>query len=159
MSLAERLQAELTTAMRKQDALRRETLRMAVAALYGAEKDARRPLTDDERLAVLTREVKRRRESVDAYRDANRPDLAEKEEAELRVLAEFMPAAIPEDELRAMVLAAIEQTGASSARDLGRVMSILAPRTRGRADGKVVSGLVAQELARRDLSGHEQEHR
>ena len=159
MSLSERLQAELTTAMRNQDALRRDTLRMAVSAVYNAEKDSRRPLSDDEQLAVLTREVKRRRESVDAYRNAKRSDLAEKEEAEIRVLSEFMPAAIPDDELRAMVLAAIEATGASSARDLGRVMAVLSPKTRGRADGRVVSGMVAQELAQRDVTAHAKEHR
>ncbi|HET7677358.1 MAG TPA: GatB/YqeY domain-containing protein [Candidatus Limnocylindrales bacterium] len=155
MTLQERLQAELTSAMRSQDALRRDTLRMAVAAAYNAEKAARRPLSEDEFVGVLAREVKTRRESVEAYRSAGREDLAAKEEAELAILAEFLPQQLSEEELRSMVLAAIDEAGATSARDLGRIMGLLAPRTRGRADGRAVSAMVAQELARRDLERHE----
>jgi uncharacterized protein len=158
VSISERLQAELTSAMRAQDALRRDTLRMAVAAVYSARKEAQRDLSDDEQVAILAREVKRRRESVDAYRNAKRQDLADKEQAEIGILSEFMPAALSEAELQSMVTAAIDESGASSARDLGKVMSILSPRTRGRAEGRVVSGLVAQELARRDVAGHQQAH-
>ncbi|MBA3626191.1 MAG: GatB/YqeY domain-containing protein [Chloroflexi bacterium] len=155
MTLSERLQAALQTAIRERDELRRDTLRMAVAAAYNAEKQARRPLTDDELLGVLTREVKTRRESVTAFRDGGREEMAQREEREVVILGEFLPQQLGEEELRAMVVAAIEETGAASARDLGKVMGVLSPRTRGRADGKVVSGMVAQELARRDLSGHE----
>ena len=81
--------------------------------------------------------------------------MAQREEREVEILGEFLPQQLGEDELRAMVGAAIQETGAASARDLGKVMGVLSARTRGRADGKVVSGMVAQELARRDLSGHE----
>jgi uncharacterized protein len=158
VSISERLQVELTSAMRAQDALRRDTLRMAVAAVYSARKEAQRDLSDDEQVAILAREVKRRRESVDAYRNAKRQDLADKEEAEIGILSEFMPAALSEAELQSMITAAIDESGATSARDLGKVMSILSPRTRGRAEGRVVSGLVAQELARRDVAGHQQVH-
>ncbi len=128
---------------------------MAVAAAYNAEKQARRPLTDDELLGVLTREVKTRRESVKAFRDGGREEMAQREEREVAILGEFLPQQLAEDELRLMVVTAIEETGASSARDLGRVMGVLSSRTRGRADGKQLSGMVAQELARRDLSSHE----
>lgn len=155
MTLADQIQASLTAAMRSQDALRRDTLRMVTAAAYNAEKAARRPLTDDEVVSVLVREVKQRRESVAAYEQAGRDDLAARETAEIAIIAEFLPRPLSDDELRTMVAAAIDETGATSARDLGRVMGVLTPRTRGRADGKVVSGLVAQELARRDLVGHE----
>jgi uncharacterized protein len=158
VTISERLQAELTAAMRSGDSLRRDTLRMAVSAVYNARKEAQRDLTEDEEIAVLSREVKRRREAVDAYGKANRSDLAAKEEAESRILAEFMPEALSEDELRIMVLGAIDESGATSARDLGKVMSILAPRTRGRAEGRVVSGMVAQELAKSDLAGHGSAH-
>jgi uncharacterized protein len=158
VSISERLQTELTSAMRAQDALRRDTLRMAVAAVYSARKEAQRDLSDDEQVAILAREVKRRRESVDAYRSAKRQDLADKEEAEIGILSEFMPEALSEAELQSMVTAAIDESGATSARDLGKVMSILSPRTRGRAEGRVVSGLVAQELARRDVAGHQHAH-
>ena len=155
MTLADQIQTSLTAAMRSQDALRRDTLRMVTAAAYNAEKAARRPLTDDEYLTVLTREVKTRRESVEAYEQGGRQDLAARERAEIAIIAEFLPQPLTDVELQAMVAAAVDETGASSARDLGRVMAVLTPRTRGRADGKVVSGLVAQELATRDLASHE----
>jgi len=155
VTLAERLQAAMTAAMRNQDAFRRDTLRMVVAAAYNAEKAARRPLSDDEVIGVLSREVKTRRESVEAYEKAGRDELAARETAEIAIIAEFLPQPLAEEELRAMVTAAADEAGATSARDLGRVMGLLAPRTRGRADGKLVSGLVAAELARRDLAAHE----
>lgn len=149
MSLSQRLQAEMTSAMRARDELRRGTLRMLVAAAYNAEKAARRPLTDDEVVAVLAREMKTRRESVEAYAKGGRPELAAKEEAEVAIIAEFLPRALSEDELRDLVLAVVDEAGAASPRDLGRVMGLLAPRTRGRADGRTVSAMVAAELARR----------
>ena len=141
--------------MRAHDALRRDVLRMAEAAVYGVEKKERRQLTDDEVVGVLTREVKTRRESVEAFRAGGREDLAAKEEAEIAILSAFLPAQLTDDEIRALVDEAIEQTGASSARDLGRVMGALSPRTRGRADGRRVSELVAQALAARDLAAHD----
>ena len=148
MTLSQRLHEALTSAMRARDELRRETLRMAIAAAYNEQKAARRPLSDDEVVAVLARELKRRRESIEAFRAGGREDRAAREETEAAVIAEFLPAALPEEELRDMVRAAIAETGASTPRDLGRVMGVLAPRTRGRADGRVVSEMVARELAR-----------
>ena len=141
--------------MRGGDALRRDVLRMVSNAAYNIEKKQQRPLTDDEYLAVLTREVKTRRESVEAYRGAGREDLAAKEQAEIDILAEYLPQALTEAELQALVDEGIAATGATSARDLGKVMGWLSPRTRGRADGKIVSGLVAQTLAKADLSAHD----
>lgn len=147
-SLNDQLQAALKDAMREHDELRRDTLRMAISAAYNAEKAARRPLTDDEVIGVLAREVKTRRESIEAYEAAGRPDLAAKERAEAEVLAGFLPAQLSKEEIRALVADAIAQTGASSPKDMGRVMGIVAPKTKGRADGKVVSGIVTAELAR-----------
>jgi uncharacterized protein YqeY len=141
--------------MRDHDDLRRDTLRMAIASAYNAEKAARRPLTDDELIGVLAREVKTRRESIVAYESAGRADLAAKELAEVDILSAYLPAALTEAELRAIIVEAIAQTGATSARDLGRVMGAVSPRTKGRADGKVVSGMVAQELARLDVAAHD----
>lgn len=143
--------------MRGGDSLRRDTLRMATSAAYNVEKRNQHPLTDDEFLAVLTREVKTRRESVEAYAKAGRQDLVEKEQAEIDILAEYLPQALTEGEIAALVDEGIAATGATSARDLGKVMGWLSPRTRGRADGKVVSGLVAQALARADLATHDGE--
>ena len=141
--------------MRGGDALRRDVLRMAVSAAYNVEKRQGTPLTDDELVTVLAREVKTRRESVDAFRAGGREDLATKEEAEIAILAEYLPAALSESDLAALVDQGIDATGARSARDLGKVMGWLSPRTRGRADGKVVSGMVAAALARADLDGHD----
>jgi uncharacterized protein YqeY len=145
----------MTAATRSGDALRRDTLRMAWSAVYNAEKRDHAALTDEQTVAVLSREVKTRRESVEAYRRGGREDLAAKEEAEIAILSGFLPEALGEDELEALVAEAIAATGATSARDLGRVMGWLSPRTRGRADGKVVSGLVAAALARADLAAHD----
>ena len=92
---------------------------------------------------------------VEAYQSAGRTDLADKELAEIAILAEFLPAALSEDELDALVTEAIAATGATSPRDLGKVMGWLSPRTRGRADGKVLSGLVASRLAAADLATHD----
>jgi len=147
VTLSQRLQEALTSAMRARDELRRETLRMAIAAAYNEQKAAHRPLGDDEVVAVLARELRRRRESIEAFRAGGREDRAVREEAEAAVITEFLPAALSGEELRDMVRAAISETGASSPRDLGRVMGVLAPRTRGRAEGRVVSDLVARELA------------
>jgi uncharacterized protein YqeY len=155
VSLQERVQTDITAAMRGGDALRRDVLRMVANAAYTIEKKQQRPLTDDEYLAVLTREVKTRRESVDAYGKAGRQDLADKEQAEIDILGEYLPQPLSDAELTGLVEEAIAATGASSARDLGKVMGWLSPRTRGRADGKVVSGLVAQALAAADLAVHD----
>jgi uncharacterized protein YqeY len=142
-------------AMRDHDDLRRDTLRMVISAAYNAEKAARRPLTDDELIGVLARETKTRRESIEAYEQAGRPDLAAKERAESDILAGFLPAALSEEELRTLVRDAIATTGATSARDLGKVMGIVSKQTKGRADGKAVSGMVAQELAKLDVTAHD----
>lgn len=155
MTLKERLQAETTAAMRSGDALRRDVLRMASNALYTVEKRQGKPLSADEELQILSREVKTRRESIEAFRRGGRDDLVAKEEAEIAILSGFLPQALSEDEVVALVDEAIAATGAASARDLGRVMGWLAARTRGRADGKRVSELVAQALARADLAAHD----
>jgi uncharacterized protein len=141
--------------MRSGDVLRRDVLRMVENAAYAIEKRERRELGDDELLGVLTREVKTRRESVEAFRKGGRDDLATKEEAEIAILQEFMPQPLSEREIQALVDEAVEQTGASNPRDMGKVMGWLSPRTRGRADGRRVSEIVAATLARRDLATHD----
>ena len=135
--------------------MRRDVLRMAQNAIYAVEKRDRRELGDDDVTVVLTREVKTRRESVDAFRKGGREDLATKEEAEIAILGEYLPQALSEAELEALVGEAVAATGASSARDLGKVMGWLGPRTRGRADGKHLSELVARALAGADLAAHD----
>lgn len=141
--------------MRGGDSLRRDVLRMTVSAAYNLEKKNQTPLTEDEFLTVLTREVKTRRESVDAFGKAGRQDLVDKEQSEIDILAEYLPQALTQVEIDALIAEAVAATGASSARDLGKVMGWLSPRTRGRADGKVVSAAVAQALAQADLAAHD----
>jgi uncharacterized protein YqeY len=141
--------------MRGGDALRRDVLRMASSAAYNVEKRNGHPLTDDEFLAVLSREVKTRRESVEAFRGGGREDLATREEAEISILSEYLPRALSEEEIVQLVGEAIAATGAASGRDMGKVMGWLAPRTRGRADGKRVSELVVRALAGAELAAHD----
>jgi len=155
VSLQDRVQTDIAVAMRGGDALRRDVLRMVASAAYNVEKREGRPLTDDEYLGVLSREVKTRRESVEAFRSGGRDDLVAREEAEIAIIGEYLPAALTEDEIGALVREGIAATGASSARDMGKVMGWLAPRTRGRADGKHVSELVVQALASADLAAHD----
>jgi hypothetical protein len=155
VSLRDRIQSEVTAAMRSGDALRRDVLRMVQNSAYSIEKRERRTLTDDDYASVIAREVKTRRESVDAFRGGAREDLAAKEEAEIAILAEFLPEQLSDAEIQALIDAAIATTGASSARDMGKVMGSISPRTRGRADGKRVSEMVARSLAAADLAAHD----
>jgi uncharacterized protein len=155
VSLQQRIQTDIALAMRGGETLRRDVLRMVSSAAHYAEKRNGRPLTDDEFLAVLSREVKTRRESVEAFRGGGREDLATKEEAEIAILSDYLPQPLTDTELGVLVREAIQATGASSARDMGKVMGWLAPHTRARADGKRVSELVGQALARADLSAHD----
>ncbi len=148
MSLTEQLQADMKTAMRDGDTLRRDTLRMVIAAAQNAAKDKRAPLTDEEAVEVIGREVKKRRESILAYEGAGRADLAAAEQSEIEILTPYLPEQLAEAEVRALVSEAIAATGATSPRDMGRVMGQLMPKVKGRADGKVVSAIVNEELAR-----------
>jgi uncharacterized protein YqeY len=142
------MQSDITAAMRSGEALRRDTLRMAESAIYNAEKRDRRELSDAEVAAVIAREVKTRRESVDAFRKGGREDLAAKEEAEIAILATYLPEQLSETEIATLVAEAVATTGAEGPRDMGKVMGWLSPKTKGRADGRVVSQLVGQALAR-----------
>jgi uncharacterized protein YqeY len=122
---------------------------MVLAAVQRAEKEGKHRLAEDEMLGVLTRELKVRRESVDTFRAGGREDLVANEEAAIAIVSEFMPQQLSDQELRALIGQAISDTGAASPRDMGKVMGWLSPKTRGRADGKVVSQLVTQLLAAR----------
>ena len=146
MSLSDRLEAAMRDAMRARDAQRTQTLRMAMAAAHNLKIERRRDLTDDEVVDVLTKQVKQRRESIEMYRAGGREDRAAAEEAEAAILAEFLPEQLGEDEVEALARAAIAETGASTPADLGRVMGRLAPQTRGRADGRLVSDVVRRLL-------------
>ena len=147
MSLIETLEQEVKAAMLARDADRRDALRLILSSLRSAEKDLQRPLSHEEELQVLQRERKKRNEAADAFRSAGREAQAEKEEAELAVLEAFMPEPISEEELERIVDDAIAENGASSLRDMGRVMADVMPQIAGRADGSAVSQFVREKLA------------
>ncbi|MBD0318257.1 MAG: GatB/YqeY domain-containing protein [Thermoleophilia bacterium] len=147
MTLIARLEDELGDAMRARDRERAGALRLTLAALRAAEKELQRPLAENEELQVLQRERKRRVEASEAFRSAGREEQATAEERELEVIEEFMPAPIEEEELERIVDDAIAETGATSLRDLGRVMADVMPQVAGRADGSEVSRLVREKLA------------
>jgi uncharacterized protein YqeY len=147
MSLIAKIEDDLKEAMRARDELRTGTLRLTLAALRSSEKELGRPLKDDEELQVLQRERKRRNEAAEAFRDAGREEQASQEERELEVIEEFMPEPVAEEELERIVDDAIAETGATSLRDLGRVMADVMPQVAGRADGSTVSQLVREKLA------------
>ncbi|MCU0278898.1 MAG: GatB/YqeY domain-containing protein [Candidatus Nanopelagicales bacterium] len=153
MSLKETLQSDLQSAIKSRDELTAATLRMALAAVTNAEVAGKqaKELSDDEVLGVLDKEAKKRRESVVAYRDANRPELADREEAELGVLAGYLPTPMTEDEVSAIIDEAIAQAAAEGKTGMGAmgpVMQRVTAATKGRADGKTVSGIVRERLAK-----------
>ena len=147
MSLIDRMESELKTAMLEHDNERRDALRLILASLRSAEKDLQRPLSDDEELQVLQRERKRRNEAAEAFRAGGREEQAGQEETELAILEEFMPEPLTEDELERIVDDAIAETGATSLRDMGRVMADVMPQVAGRADGSAVGQIVREKLA------------
>jgi hypothetical protein len=147
MSLIEELEDEVKQATLARDAHRRDALRLILASLRSAEKELQRPLTEDEELQVLQRERKRRLEAAEAFRAGGREEQAEREEDELDVLEEFMPEPLSEEELEQIVDDAIAENGATSLRDMGRVMADVMPQVAGRADGSAVGQLVREKLA------------
>jgi len=147
VSLIGRIEEELAAAMRERDGERRDALRLILSSLRSAEKELQRPLHDEEELQVLQRERKRRIEAAEAFRTGGREDQAESEERELAVLEEFMPEPLSEEELETIIDDVIAECGATSLRDLGRVMADVMPQIAGRADGGHVSQLVREKLA------------
>ena len=148
-TLKDRLQADLTTAMKARDELTTATLRMVLTAIGTEEvagKTARR-LSDDEVLKVLTREAKKRREAAEAFRSGGATERAEREVAEEQVLSGYLPAQLSDDELQAMVRQAVADSGASGPQGMGAVMKLLTPQVAGRAEGGRVAAAVRAALA------------
>ena len=148
--LKDQLRTDLTTAMKSRDELRTATLRMALAAVSAEEvagKEARE-LSDDEVIGVLSNEAKKRREAATAFDDGGRAEMADKERAEAAVLADYLPEQLSEEEVVALVTAAIEQTGAAGEgmKAMGRVMGVVQPQVKGRADGGAVAAEVRRQL-------------
>lgn len=147
MDIKTQLNESLKDAMRLKDDLRRNTVRMALAAIKQVEVDRRTALDDLAVIALLQKEIKNRREAVEEARKANRPDLVQANEAEIAVLEAFLPKAMSADELRALVKAAIAETGASTPAEMGKVMKAVLPKVAGRAPGDQVSAMVREALA------------
>lgn len=149
--LKERLRTDLTAAMRSRDKVRSGTIRMVIAAISEAEVagSEARELSEQQVLDVVVREAKKRREAQEAFTSAGRAELAEKEQAEAAVLADYLPRAMTADEVSVVVAAAIEQSGAAGLgmRGMGAVMGLVTPQTKGRADGSAVAAEVRRQLA------------
>jgi len=145
MTLQEKLLEDLKSALRERDETRVSVIRMLRAAIKNAEIDQRKTLDDAGVLSLIEKDVKRHRDSIDAFRKGNRPDLVAKEEAELQVLLSYLPQQMSKDEVMAAARAVIAEVGAKGKADMGKVMSILVPRLKGRADGRLISQVV-QEL-------------
>jgi len=143
-SLSANLRAALNAARKAQDKDRTLVLGTILASVKNREIELRRPATDEEVMEVLRKGIKIRREAVEQYVAASRPDLADTESAQIKVLEEFLPAAVPPDEIRASVRSAIN----GGAKDIGKVMALVMPRYKGRADGKLINQIVREELQR-----------
>jgi len=148
MSLKDQIISDMTAAMKAQDAARTSTLRMVKAAIMNREKDGGGAITDEDVLKLLRSQVKQRRDSVEQYQKAGRPELADKEIAEIAVIETYLPQAASEAEIEPAVSEAISETGASSMKDMGAVMKAVRPKLAGKnADGRSVSGTVKKKLA------------
>jgi uncharacterized protein YqeY len=149
MSLKERLRADLTTAIKGRDELRAATLRMALTAVTNEEVAGKqaRTLSDDDVVVVLGREAKKRREAAEAFDGAGRAELADRERAEGEVLAGYLPAQLTDDEVAAIVSAAIAESGAAGPQAMGQVMKLVQPQVVGRAEGGRVAAEVRRQLA------------
>ena len=146
MTLQDRIESAMRDSMRARDERRTQTLRMAMSAAHNRQIELGKALTDEDYVEILGKQVKQRRESIEAFRSGGREAMADNEEAEAEILAEFLPEPLSGEELESLVRAAISETGAASPADLGKVMGRVVPQTKGRADGKAVSDLVRRLL-------------
>lgn len=149
-ALKDRLRQDLTTAIKARDEVRSSTIRMVLSAITNAEVAGKvaRELDDEEVVGVLSTEAKKRREAAQAFADGGRAEMAAKERAEAEVIADYLPAQLTEDEIRALVTEAVATTGAAAEgmRAMGKVMGVVTPQTKGRADGAVVAAEVRRQL-------------
>jgi hypothetical protein len=146
MSLKERLQEDWKLAMKSKDSFKSGVLSMARAAILYSEKNDGKALDDDQVIAVISKEVKQRRESIVEFKKGNRPDLVEQTNKEIEILLDYLPQQLTEEEIMEIVKAAVIEVGANSIKDMGKVMAYVQPKVRGKADGKTVSQMVKQQL-------------
>ena len=146
MSLMEKLTADMKEAMKQGEKERLSVIRLVRSAVRQAEIDGKKTLSDDEIIGVITKEVKMRRDSIEEFERGGRSDLVEKTQAEIAILMPYLPAQLSPDEVRQIVETAVAEVGATTAKDMGKVMGVLMPRVKGRADGKLVNEIVRSLL-------------
>lgn len=146
MNLEEKIQNDFKEAFKGKEAVKLGALKMLRAEMHNAEISKRKELDKEEIIEVISREIKKRRDSVDMYEKGGRKELAENEKKEIEILLAYLPAQLSEDEIRQLVKKAVEQTGASGAKEMGKVMAVLSSQTKGRADGALVSRIVKELL-------------
>ncbi len=146
--LKKKIQEDLKRALKEKDVLKRSVLTMLQSEMHNLEIEKKRALKKEDIIEVITREVKKRKEAIEAYKKGGRNDLTETERKELEILESYLPQKLSEEELIKMIQEAIKETGAESERDFGRVMGALMPKIRGQADGAEVSKLVKKELSK-----------
>jgi len=148
MTLKEKIEQDIKTAMKARDSIRLETLRAIKAAILLAEteKGASETLTEEKEISLLTKELKKRKEAAEQFRNGNRPELAEKEEAEAKIIEEYLPKPLTEQELIDAIKAIISEVNATSSKDFGKVMGLASKRLQGKADGKLISEKVKELL-------------
>lgn len=146
MSLAERLQQDMKSALKNKEKEKLSTIRMVRAAIKKAEIDQKGPLNDEQIIEVIMREVKLRKDAIQEFEKAGRQDLVEKEKAELQVLETYLPEPLTEEELTGLIQETIQQLGVTSKKDIGKVMKTVLPKVKGRAEGRVVNQIVQKLL-------------
>lgn len=146
MGLKESLLKELKEAMQNKDTLKKDTITMLRASILQVEKDGQKELSEDDMLAIVAKEVKKRKESIGEYEKAGREDIVNNLKREIEILEVYMPKQLSNEEIREIVKNAISETGAASVRDMGKVMQNVRTKTQARADGKLVSDIVKEEL-------------
>ncbi|XID95380.1 GatB/YqeY domain-containing protein [Paenibacillaceae bacterium WGS1546] len=146
MTLAERLSDDMKQAMKSGDKFRLQTIRMVRASIKNQEIELRRPLEEDETLHILSRELKQRRDSLQDFERGGREDLVNNVKAEIEIISEYLPRQLTEEEIKVIVVQTMQETGASSKADLGKLMGALMPKVKGVADGKLVNTIVQQSL-------------
>ena len=144
--LRETLDSDLKEAMRNKEALKRTVLRTMLSEIRNAEINSQTTLDDEGLISVLTKQVQQRKDSVEAYEAANRQDLVAKESEEINIISVYLPEQLPQEEIEQIIDSAISQSGASSLDDMGKIMGLVMPQVRGRADGKIVNTIVTSKL-------------
>ena len=146
MTLKQKLQEDLKTSMKNKDTLRKSVITLIRSSIKQVEVDKRIELNDDDVIDIISKQLKQRNDSLEQFLDARREDLVEETRSEIEVLKEYLPQQLSEEELNEIVKQTISEVGATSMKDMGKIMSAIKPKTKGRADGKLINKLVKENL-------------